>query len=469
MINKISILLIFFLIGAGLVNNSMASAAGEAVLLGTSGFGSSSSTLVEIDPATGATVNTIGPVGYIVNGMEYDHTTGMLYGSTSLRDPNFNGLIEIDPGTGVGTPIGVHGWGYGSPRAITNITVDSTGQMYGFLEFDSSGNDDVLVMINKLTGIPTVVGAANLPVNTRTYGLSFDNNDTLYLINFNGTYTLDTGTGAATPAGSIGTVAHHGDFNPDPNWYYGINSNSPPKSLVVADLSTGEVISTFDDLADDIHTLTFISANKPPEALCKDVTVDADATGKANADIDAGSNDPDDGDDITITQNPPGPYGLGDTEVTLTVTDESGESDSCTATVTVEDNSGPVVTATLVPVNVKKRIGYFRVECSAEDNCDDNPQVVATINGRNGARVVDGQLVELEHKKKHKHKHKHKVKTDDGDSDSSDDCGSDRFEGPVFTLFVGALDSAGNLCEESDTFIFYDVSNSGSGHKKKKK
>ena len=42
MIKKISILLILFLIGAGLVSNSMASAAGEAVLLGTTISGTNS-------------------------------------------------------------------------------------------------------------------------------------------------------------------------------------------------------------------------------------------------------------------------------------------------------------------------------------------------------------------------------------------------------------------------------------------
>jgi hypothetical protein len=346
--------------------------------------------------------------------------------------------------------------------------------MYGFLEFDSLGNDDVLVRINKLTGIPTVVGAANLGVNTRTYGLSFDNSDTLYLINFNGTYTLDTGTSAATFVASIGMVAHHGDFNPDTNLYYGINSNPHPhgqRSLVVADLPAGTVTSTFDDLDDNIHTLTFISANNPPEASCKTATVYLDADGNASitpADVDNGSSDPDD-DPITLSVSPNSfnCSNVGsDNSVTLTVTDDSGASDSCTATVTVEDNACPIVTARLVPVNVKMRRGCFRVEFSAEDNCDDNPQVVATINGANGASVVDGQLVEL----KHNNRYKHMVKTDNGDSGRrNDDCGSDRFEGPVFTLFVGALDSAGNFCEESNTFIFDDVSNSASGHKKKKK
>ena len=207
--------------------------------------------------------------------------------------------------------------------------------------------------------------------------------------------------------------------------------------------------------------------NQPPVAVCKNITVSADNSCMAITSIDNGSYDPDD-DEITIAQNPAGPYVLGDNLVTLTVTDGSGESDSCIGTVTVVDNSCPTVTAKLLPVNVKKRKGCFRVELSAEDNCDENPQVVATING---AGVVNGQLVELKRKKKFN------VKMEDGDSkshddDSSiDDCGTVKFEGPAFTLTATAIDSAGNFaCEEAtDTFVFSDDDSGSDHHKKKRK
>ena len=89
-----------------------AAASSGSMLLATTGNGfSGPSTLLEIDPVTGATLRTIGPVGYIVNGMEFDPATGKLYGSTSVNDPNHNGLIEIDLTTGAGTPVGPSGWG----------------------------------------------------------------------------------------------------------------------------------------------------------------------------------------------------------------------------------------------------------------------------------------------------------------------------------------------------------------------
>jgi len=184
-----------------------------AMLLGTRGFGSgANSVLVEIDPATGATIRTIGPVGYTVNGLEYDATTEKLYGSTSVHDANYNGLIEIDPNTGAGTPIGVHTWGRGRPMAVTNITVNSTGQMFGWWEPEQ----DDLMSIDKGTGIATRVGESGL--DTYENGLSFDPKDILYMVDGQGAvYTIDTVTGAATPAGSISPDApnaHHGDFDP---------------------------------------------------------------------------------------------------------------------------------------------------------------------------------------------------------------------------------------------------------------
>jgi hypothetical protein len=227
---------------------------------------------VEIDPASGATLGTIGPVGYAVNGLEYDATSGKLYGSTSAWDPSYNGLIEIDPNTGAGTPIGVHGWGLtGDQTAVTNITVNSQGQMFGWWD---PGQDD-LVSIDKATGIATRVGES--AVFTLANGLDFDNSDVLYMVNFEGpVYIVDPVTGAATFTGSISTNAHHGDFDPSSNLYYGISGfpKFEPQALVVADLSTNEVIESFDDLDDDIHTITFLQPRRAPEtALLVDIDI----------------------------------------------------------------------------------------------------------------------------------------------------------------------------------------------------
>ncbi len=242
----------------------------ELMLLGTT-RGSKSTTpittsiLVEIDPETGATQRTIGDVGYVVNGLEQDPTTGKLYASTSEWDPNHHGLIEIDPTTGAGTPIGDPGWGLSaSENYVNNITMDSQGRMFGWLE-----PGDNLVSIDIASGVATVVSVSNVN-EAFMHGLDFDNSDDLYLVHFEGpTSTIDPQTGVATYVGNLGTTAHHGDFHPSSNLYYGI-SGAPkydPQDLVIADLSTPEVVNRLSDLSDDVHTLTFYQPALLPATL----------------------------------------------------------------------------------------------------------------------------------------------------------------------------------------------------------
>jgi len=328
--------------------------------------------------------------------------------------------------------------------------------------WDNIGEFMVAFLDNSVSPVNSVRrrSVGTIPANTWTHiAATYDGSNTVEGLHVYRNGILDDGV--TLGSGGLGTIDYTGvDFL--------IGTRDGNESTFVMDGEIDEVTVFNRSLStEEIQAIYNAgSAGKckgvPPVAQCKDVTVDAGTDcSTAGASIDNGSHDPD-GDDITITQNPAGPYGLGETEVTLTVTDESGESDSCTAIVTVEDNSCPAVTARLVPVKVKKKKGCFRVELSVADNCDEDPQVVATINGTNGAGVVDGQLVELKHKKKFK------VKTDDGDSGSSssdddsisDDCGFVRFEGPVFTLSVRVIDSAGNFCDASDTFIFDGDSNS---------
>jgi|GEM_PF-3239761 len=227
-------------------------AAAELELLGTTGVGNSNSRLVEIDPSTGEVIREIGRVGFTVNGLAWDQTNGKLYASTAYKDPNYNGLIEIDPGTGVGTIIGVHGWGFGYTLSITNITVNSFGQMYGWSEW---GDD--LVSINKYTGVATVVGESGL--STATNGLAFDNTGTLYMVNSGGSYyIINTSTGAATHQGDFGPTAHHGVFHPNTNVYYGLDQTKAPADLVRANLSTGTLLSRVEMCCDYVHTLAFM-------------------------------------------------------------------------------------------------------------------------------------------------------------------------------------------------------------------
>jgi hypothetical protein len=228
------------------------------MLLGTTGYGGTISTLVEIDPTTGATIRTIGSVGYAVNALEYDATTGKLYGGTSLNDPTYNGLIEIDLTTGAGTPIGTDGWGFGESSPIIAITVDSTGQMFGWYSWT-----DNLVSINTSTGVATVVGDP-FAENTFSNALDFDSSDTLYMINQNGKYyTIDTATAEETYVNQIGSWnSHHGDFDPTSDLWYSIDWEDP-RNLIVTDLSAGSSSSI--GVVGDLHTLTFVESEPIPE------------------------------------------------------------------------------------------------------------------------------------------------------------------------------------------------------------
>jgi uncharacterized repeat protein (TIGR03803 family) len=133
-----------------------------------------------------------------------------------------------------------------------------------------------------------------------------------------------------------------------------------------------------------------IVLNRPPVALCHDVTVSAGPNCSADASVDNGSFDPDAGDTITVRQEPPGPYPLGATPVTLTVTDNHGASNSCTATVTVVDTTGPTISDVVVTPNVLwppngKMVGVT-VNYAAADDCGGvtNVLVVSSNEAANG-------------------------------------------------------------------------------------
>jgi hypothetical protein len=235
------------------------------------------STLVQIDPTTGALIRTIGPVGYTVNGLAWDRWSGKVYASTALGDTRFHGLITIDTTTGAGTPVNgsVINFGLaidpgtlGSP--IHSITTDFFGSMAGWYDEFGTGVTDTFVRINKSTGIATEFN--NTGIDTNQNGLSFSDfnilwnidspktavdgtvSQTAYLLNpFNGQPLLSRPLTPPTPAAI-------GDFNPTNNLYYGLNfipfDPTHRTFLVTVSLLQGTV-TTVGQTADNLHTLAF--------------------------------------------------------------------------------------------------------------------------------------------------------------------------------------------------------------------
>lgn len=257
---------------------------GQPVLLGTTGACDNlvqggpcthTSTLVQVDPDTGALVRVIGPVGYSVNGLAWDMTTNKLYATTAVGDVSFHGLITIDPNTGQGTPVNPAVVNYGldvtpgtlgSP--VHSITIDSNGNAVGWYDEFGTGVTDTFVTFNKTTGIATEFD--NTGLNTGQNGVAFAKHDLLWNIDSpkvvggvvtQTAYLLDTTNGQALDERDVSppTPAALGDFSPVGNQYYGLRFTvfNPTTFLVVIDLKKGTV-TTLAQTVDDLHVIAFV-------------------------------------------------------------------------------------------------------------------------------------------------------------------------------------------------------------------
>jgi hypothetical protein len=170
-----------------------ASQARAQTLYGADGYNGNLSTLYTIDTATGA-ATPIGPIGYPVTGLAFDPVNGVMYGATSSTTAA-NGLITINLDTGAGTLVG--NYGLAGSTWLGDITIDSSGVLYGFVE-PTLGD---LYRIDKATGAATFVGDSGLS-RTGILGLDFDSSGTLYLNTVGFMYTVNPTTGAVAPVGT---------------------------------------------------------------------------------------------------------------------------------------------------------------------------------------------------------------------------------------------------------------------------
>jgi hypothetical protein len=238
---------------------------------------------VQLDPLTGALIRTIGPVGFTVNGLAWDGTTGKLYATTTPGDVTFHGLITINMNTGAGKPVDkkVVDFGLtGDLVPIHSITIDLLGRMVGWYdEFAPVGAPpvtDTFVQIDKNTGIATEF--ENTGIDTHQNGLAFSDSNILWNIDGlrrqnDGTFTqtaylIDPADGKPICSRQLTppTPAALGDFNPANNLYYGLNFDSGslppfPTFMVVINPRTGIVFTPIRTV-DDLHTLAFVGPRK---------------------------------------------------------------------------------------------------------------------------------------------------------------------------------------------------------------
>lgn len=225
------------------------------------------SNLYTINPANGAQVLNIGPIGYAVTGLAVHPATGVLYGSTSNNSTACPGcLITINKATGAGTVVGSFGF---TGQTMADLTFTSDGTLYGWLEASA----DDLFSINLATGAATVVGDSGL--STFGSGLAADAANVIYysgdgndgpLRTVNRTTgavtTVATLSGGTSPAGSpVAALAFNAGV------LYGVvidfSLGTRPTRLVTINTATG-VITDLGPSIDRLDAIIFDGATPPP-------------------------------------------------------------------------------------------------------------------------------------------------------------------------------------------------------------
>ncbi len=156
------------------------------------------SSFMTISPTTGART-VIGNMGVNVSDLAYDYSTNTMYAASYNSSTASSSLYTVDMLTGATTLVGT----MGSFIAIS-MGCDQNGNLYIV-----NINSDVLMSVNKTTGLATLIGSIGFNANY-AQSMEFDNSDnTMYYACFNSTSfagelrTVNLTTGLTTLIGTM--------------------------------------------------------------------------------------------------------------------------------------------------------------------------------------------------------------------------------------------------------------------------
>jgi hypothetical protein len=221
-----------------------------------------------LDPATGATIQDVGPLNdalgtnYGITGLAFSPVTGLLYGSVANSSVTTRAqLVTINPATALVTPIGPFNAGNtGSrPATMSDLAFNATGNLFGI----GSVGGPQLYAIDVLTGQATVIGSTGM-TSTSGGGLAISPTGVFYGTPTSSRFgTYDPTTGAYTNIGAPGLPAGTGTgyaalaFNG--NVLYGDDLGAPAH-LVTIDPAT----ATVTDIGPTVPNLDGIAFSPAP-------------------------------------------------------------------------------------------------------------------------------------------------------------------------------------------------------------
>jgi hypothetical protein len=190
------------------------SSADAVTIFGAAAFGGGASTLYNIDPNTGTATPVGAGIGFDrVGGIDFNPSTGILYGIGANPINSEWDLITINTMTGVATSVGNTGFTF----ATQDISFRSDGTL-----FATAGAN--FYTLNLTTGAATLVGFNGHGIGNGN-GIAFDPMDTLYRLDGPDIYTVNQNDGFATDTGM--------------NVNYPANLVNPRTNAMDYDLATG--------------------------------------------------------------------------------------------------------------------------------------------------------------------------------------------------------------------------------------